>query len=70
MTHQRKIYQSSNGDSWWLCRDQDGQFLFCMKRTLRLADVQPAWGSGSFSEPAMQGPSTNRCSGSSVNSLN
>ena len=24
MSHQRKIYQSSNGDSWWLCRDQKG----------------------------------------------
>jgi hypothetical protein len=22
--HQRKIYQSENGDSWWLCRDGKG----------------------------------------------
>jgi hypothetical protein len=27
MSHQRKIYQSSNGDSWWLCRDQNGHVL-------------------------------------------
>jgi hypothetical protein len=25
MSHQRKIYHSENGDSWWLCRDEDGR---------------------------------------------
>jgi hypothetical protein len=24
---QRKIYQSANGDSWWLCREQAGVFV-------------------------------------------
>lgn len=24
---QRKIYQSENGDSWWLCRDENGVFV-------------------------------------------
>jgi hypothetical protein len=24
LTQQRKIYQSENGDSWWLCRDANG----------------------------------------------
>jgi hypothetical protein len=24
---QRKIYQSDNGDSWWLCREQAGVFV-------------------------------------------
>jgi hypothetical protein len=24
---QRKIYQSENGDSWWLCRAEDGVFV-------------------------------------------
>jgi len=24
---QRKIYQSENGDSWWLCRDRETVFV-------------------------------------------
>jgi hypothetical protein len=24
---QRKIYQSENGDSWWLCREEAGVFV-------------------------------------------
>ncbi|MBR1153144.1 hypothetical protein [Bradyrhizobium sp. JYMT SZCCT0428] len=28
-THQRKIYQSENGDEWWLC-DGDGGNLFVL----------------------------------------
>jgi hypothetical protein len=24
---QRKIYQSENGDSWWLCREASGVFV-------------------------------------------
>jgi hypothetical protein len=24
ITQHRKIYQSENGDCWWLCRDADG----------------------------------------------
>jgi hypothetical protein len=24
MSRQRKIYQSENGDSWWLCHEEDG----------------------------------------------
>jgi hypothetical protein len=24
---QRKIYQSENGDSWWLCRGEDAVFV-------------------------------------------
>jgi hypothetical protein len=27
LTQQRKIYQSENGDSWWLCRSEDGVFV-------------------------------------------
>jgi hypothetical protein len=27
MSQQRKIYQSENGDSWWLCRDGSGVFV-------------------------------------------
>jgi hypothetical protein len=28
MSHeQRKIYQSENGDSWWLCRGEDAVFV-------------------------------------------
>jgi hypothetical protein len=25
--HQRKIYQSENGDSWWLCRGEGAVFV-------------------------------------------
>jgi hypothetical protein len=25
MSHQRKIYQSENGDSWWLCFEENGR---------------------------------------------
>jgi hypothetical protein len=25
MSHQRKIYQSENGDSWWLCFEETGR---------------------------------------------
>jgi hypothetical protein len=27
MSQQRKIYQSENGDSWWLCRGEDAVFV-------------------------------------------
>jgi hypothetical protein len=26
-SHQRKIHQSENGDSWWLCRHGKGVFI-------------------------------------------
>jgi hypothetical protein len=26
-SQQRKIHQSENGDSWWLCRDGKGVFI-------------------------------------------
>jgi hypothetical protein len=25
MSHQRKIYHSENGDSWWLCFEESGR---------------------------------------------
>ncbi|WP_152977395.1 hypothetical protein [Bradyrhizobium pachyrhizi] len=27
LSRQRKIYQSENGDSWWLCQDGKGVFV-------------------------------------------
>jgi hypothetical protein len=27
LTQQRKIHQSENGDSWWLCQDGRGVFI-------------------------------------------
>jgi hypothetical protein len=27
VTQQRKIYQSENGDSWWLCREENDVFV-------------------------------------------
>jgi hypothetical protein len=27
LSQQRKIHQSDNGDSWWLCRDEKGVFI-------------------------------------------
>jgi hypothetical protein len=27
ITQQRKIYQSGNGDGWWLCREESGVFV-------------------------------------------
>jgi hypothetical protein len=27
LSQQRKIHQSANGDSWWLCQDDKGMFI-------------------------------------------
>jgi hypothetical protein len=32
--HQRKIYHSENGDSWWLCREEDGRISILHEASL------------------------------------
>ena len=56
MTHQRKIYQSSNGDSWWLCRDQDGQVFILHEANTAAGGRATRIGIGEFLRTANAGP--------------
>jgi hypothetical protein len=41
MSYQRKIYQGSNGESWWLCRDQSDR-VFILHETNGQSGAQTA----------------------------
>jgi hypothetical protein len=58
MTHQRKIYQSSNGDSWWLCRDggQDGQVFILHEANTAAGGRATRIGIGEFLRTGNAGP--------------
>jgi hypothetical protein len=44
---QRKIHQSENGDSWWLCRE-GGTVFVCTKRTFLRVGRSQKWRSHNF----------------------
>jgi hypothetical protein len=58
MSHQRKIYQSENGDSWWLCFEETGRVCVLHEANassggkaskLEIADFRQSWpGAPSF----------------------
>lgn len=58
MTHQRKIYQSSNGDSWWLCRDreQDGRVFILHEANTAAGGRATRIGIGEFLRTGNAGP--------------
>jgi hypothetical protein len=56
MSHQRKIYQSSNGDSWWLCYDQDGHVYILHEANTASGGHVTRIGIGEFLRTGNAGP--------------
>ena len=56
MSHQRKIYQSANGDIWWLCRDQNGNVFILHEANTASGGRATRIGIGDFLGTGNEGP--------------
>jgi hypothetical protein len=55
-THQRKIYISENGDSWWLCREDGGRVYVLHEANLSSGGTTTKLEIGDFLSAGKGGP--------------
>ena len=55
-THQRKIYLSENGDSWWLCREDGGRVYVLHEANLSSGGTTTKIEIGDFLSTGKRGP--------------